>query len=123
MKIWVGVEVYQLIVQGVHLFENFEKAKEWFKEYTGVSWEDYVGEGNLENGMDVDFDQTKIFEEEIPAEKKEFDPTKPGHYFFDININGTGKNAEEAWDHAVEGFIDEPGGMDPDEISEFLEEV
>ena len=62
-KVWVGVEVFQLIVQDVHLFADFEAAKKWFKEYTGYYWPGLEGEA----GWDEHFDQTKIFELEVPG--------------------------------------------------------
>lgn len=63
---WIGVEVYQFIVQDVHVFTDFEKAKAWFKEYTGIDYL-YFGperQGNPE--LPEDYDQTKIFEVQLP---------------------------------------------------------
>lgn len=114
MKQWIGVEVYGLIVQDVHVFTDLDKAKEWFKEFTHV---DYELHSQVNLGP---FDQTKIFDEDVPAEKPaQFDLTKPGKYYFEIGIHGEGKNAEDAWDTALEGIVDELGAMDPDEIVDF----
>ncbi len=64
-KVWVGVEVYQLIVTGVHLFRNEQEAKDWFKGYTGVDWDELNDPDKLDIGLDEDYDQTKLFEEEL----------------------------------------------------------
>jgi hypothetical protein len=64
-KLYIAVEVFQLIINDVHVFTDLEKAKAWFKEYTGF---DYVfdEEGSLpEKFYNGDYDQTKIFETEV----------------------------------------------------------
>ncbi len=69
-QIWVGVEVYQLIVTDVHIFTDFDKAKTWFKEYTGVEYEvDEKGElpDFFYERIPEDYDQTKIFKVEMPG--------------------------------------------------------
>lgn len=57
--VWVGVEVYGLIIQDVHLFANREDAVAWWEEYTEIKY------GTLydENGECIapDYDETKIF--------------------------------------------------------------
>lgn len=60
---WVATEVFQLILQDVHGFKSFDEAKEWFKTYTGVDYDQYLK--GLEANDDIlnsDYDQTKIFE-------------------------------------------------------------
>jgi len=58
-KITIGVEVYDLVIQDVHIFLSEEEAETWFKEYTGLD------HGTLydEHGQCVkdEYDQTKLF--------------------------------------------------------------
>jgi len=62
MKVIIGVEVYQGIVNGVHAFANVKDSTEWFKEYTGVEWyEKLAGDKDLSDNVD----QTKLFEIEV----------------------------------------------------------
>ena len=61
-KLFIGVEVYALIVSGVHVFTDEAEAKEWYRNYTGVSWND--DPEVREQTVHEDFDQTKIFEVE-----------------------------------------------------------
>jgi len=67
-KIWVGVETYQLIIEGVHLFRTEQEAKDWFESYTGLNYDTYQAALDAdpgENLLDEDYDQTKIFESEV----------------------------------------------------------
>jgi len=57
-QIHIGVEVYGLLVQGVHIFLSIEEAEKWFKEYTGLEHGTLYDE---DNSCDDDYDQTKIF--------------------------------------------------------------
>lgn len=43
-------------------------------------------------------------------------PKLDGHYTFKIELAGYGKNADEAWRDACEGFCTEDGGPTPDEF-------
>jgi len=61
---WVCVEVFQGVVGDVHLFATEEEADKWFKEYTGYSYKKFYVDGQA---SDDDYDQTKIFELELPA--------------------------------------------------------
>jgi hypothetical protein len=120
MKKWIGVEVYQLIVSGVHVFESFLEAQVWFKKYTGIDYEvDDKGDPteHFLKSIPEDYDQTKIF-----YINNEFDPKKPGRYCFEIELSGYGLNAEDAWNYAVESFIDDAGGMDIQDIVDFEDE-
>jgi len=58
-KTYVATEVYDLVIQDIHLFSSEEEADEWFKEYTGLDY------GTLydEHGECVkkEYDETKIF--------------------------------------------------------------
>ena len=55
----IGVEVYGLLVQGVHIFLSEEEAEKWFKKYTGLEHGTlYDEEGQC---VDDEYDQTKIF--------------------------------------------------------------
>lgn len=56
MKIWIAVEVYELIVQDVHIFYTEAEAEKWFKDYTGQNYGEEIHE---------DYDETKIFEIEL----------------------------------------------------------
>lgn len=69
---WVGVEVFQLIVQDVHVFTDPDKAEQWFEDYTGVPYAEYIRWANAEGTDDAyeyplseDYDQTKLFEQEV----------------------------------------------------------
>lgn len=44
-------------------------------------------------------------------------------YSFVVRLNGTGNNPEEAWNDAVEGFIQEPGPYDPGDLDNVEEET
>ena len=63
MKLYVVVEVYQLIVSGVYVTEDEEDAEKHFKEYTEIDFSDY--KKSLETGTSSellgDYDQTNIF--------------------------------------------------------------
>jgi len=56
---WVGVEVYGLIVQDVHIFLKEEEAVKWWESYTGLEYGTLYDEDG--NCVDEDYDQTKIF--------------------------------------------------------------
>ena len=57
--LWVGVEVYGLLVQGAHLFTTGKEADDWFETYTeGLTPETLYDENGCVN---PDYDQTKIF--------------------------------------------------------------
>jgi len=56
---WVGVEVYGLIVQGVHIFWKEDDAVKWWETYTGLVYGTLYDEDG--NCVDEDYDQTKIF--------------------------------------------------------------
>jgi hypothetical protein len=58
--LWVGVEVYGLIVQDAHIFTTGEEADDWFTTWTeGLTPETlYDDDGNCVN---EDYDQNKIF--------------------------------------------------------------
>jgi len=56
---WVAVEVYGLIVQGVHLITTKKEAEDWYEEYTGFKLGTLYDEHG--NCLDEDYDQTKIF--------------------------------------------------------------
>jgi hypothetical protein len=58
--IYVGVEVFGLIVTDVHLFPSKVAAKEWFKKYTGVPYPE--NDAEWESAELGPFEQTKIFE-------------------------------------------------------------
>lgn len=62
-KLYVCVEVYQLIVTDVHVFWNEKQAEAWYKEYTGVPWSD--DPEVREQTVNDDYDQTKIFVVEV----------------------------------------------------------
>ena len=74
MKIYVVVEVYQLVVSGVYVTEDEDKAKAKFEEYTGVNFDQYkkdLESDELMPSEDIlgDYDQTKIFEfEDLPTD-------------------------------------------------------
>lgn len=70
MKKWIGVEVYELIVGGIHLFDTEEDADKWFKKYTGV---DYPKTNEEWEALDEDYDQTKIFEIDVPGPLRKVD--------------------------------------------------
>jgi len=55
---WVGVEVYGLLVQGVHIFWKEDEAEAWFKKYTGFEYGKLYVDGEC---MNDDYDQTSIF--------------------------------------------------------------
>ncbi len=57
IKLFIGVEVYGLIVTDVHVFTEEEAAHKWFKDYTGKPYT----EKSLES-LHEDYEQTKIFE-------------------------------------------------------------
>jgi len=38
-------------------------------------------------------------------------------YYFSITLNGVGFDPDEAWEEALEGFAQDPGGFGPDEIT------
>lgn len=69
-------------------------------------------------------DLIKELEEKCPhweiTEKKEnsviVSPKLEGHYYFKIELSGYGKNADDAWRDACEGFCTEDGGPTPDEF-------
>ncbi len=62
MKLIIGVEVFQGIVNDIHVFPDTQRAAEWFKSYTGVDWyEKLAGDKDLSDN----FDQTKLFEVEV----------------------------------------------------------
>lgn len=69
MILWIAVEVYQGVVQDVHIFKTEKEAEEWFKKYTGLSYDDYYSDDPSVEGLfyDADYEQTKIF-------KVEFEP-------------------------------------------------
>lgn len=58
MKLYVGVEVYQLIVTDAHVFKTWSEAEAWYREYTGVVW-------GSQDEPNEDFDQSNIFEVEV----------------------------------------------------------
>jgi len=62
-KIYVGVEVYQLIVEDVHIFKTSVEAEKWFESLTGESYDIFYKEGLNELS---DYDGTKIFEVTLP---------------------------------------------------------
>ena len=67
MRIYILVEVFQLIVSGVHVTNKVEKAKTRFKEYTGVDYNSMQEALRKDPDMKPeellgDFDQSKIFE-------------------------------------------------------------
>jgi len=66
MKMYVLVETSELIVQDVKVFFNNDDLKKEFKEFTGVAEEDFYD--SLGNAINEDFDQTKVFEIELPLE-------------------------------------------------------
>ena len=61
-KLWIGVEVYGLIVSGVHAFWNEKLAEDWFKQYTGIEYSAYSADPDV---MPEKYDQTKIFVVEV----------------------------------------------------------
>ena len=70
MKLYIVVEVFQLVVSGAYATFNLLDAKAKFKEYTGVDHD--ILEKHLEADEDAkaeellgDFDETKIFEFEL----------------------------------------------------------
>lgn len=63
MKVFVLVKVFGSIIQDVHIFHSYKEAKEAFKEYTGVEYEEAYIDGEL--NMSEKFDQTEIFKKEI----------------------------------------------------------
>jgi len=71
LKLYVVVEVFQLIVSGVYVTTDFEgKAKAKFKEYTGVDFDEYKGKLDADEDMTTeellgDYDQTKIYEVDL----------------------------------------------------------
>lgn len=67
MKLYVPVEVYQLIVSGAYVTEDLADAKRRFKEYTGVDFDEFKAKWDADKDATSeellgDFDQTKIFE-------------------------------------------------------------
>jgi len=67
MKLYILVEVYQLIVSGIYVSTDLEKVKARFKEFTGVDYDEYnrfIEEDENITAEEVlgDYDQTKIFE-------------------------------------------------------------
>jgi hypothetical protein len=70
MKLWIAVEVFQGVVQDVHVFKTREEAEKWFKGYTGLSYENYYAEPDTypeveEGEYNEDYEETKIFEAEV----------------------------------------------------------
>ena len=70
MKVYVLVEVWQLIVSGVLVSSDLEKAKARFTEYTGVNYDRFKADLEADEHLPTedilgDFDQTKIFEVEL----------------------------------------------------------
>jgi hypothetical protein len=68
-KVWIGVEVYQLIVTDVHVFTNETESEKWFEKYTGLPYASYkkaLEEGN-DSILDENYDQTKLFGVELDA--------------------------------------------------------
>ena len=70
MKVYIVVEVYQLIVSGVYVTKEFGDAKRKFKEYTGVDFDTFKAKWDANKDVTSeellgDFDQTKIFEFEL----------------------------------------------------------
>ena len=70
MKVYVLVEVWQLIVSGVLVSADLEKAKARFAEYTGVNYDRFKADLEADEVLPTedilgDFDQTKIFEVEL----------------------------------------------------------
>ena len=70
MKLYIVVEVFQLIVSGAYATFNLLDAKAKFKKYTGVDHD--ILEKHLQADQDAkaeellgDFDETKIFEFEL----------------------------------------------------------
>jgi len=55
---WVAVGVLGLLVEEVHIFWTEEEAEEWFKEYTGYDYNDWI---QSEEPLDLEYDQCKIF--------------------------------------------------------------
>ena len=67
MKLYVVVEVFQLIVSGVYVTEDLEDAKRKFKEYTSIDFDEFkrkwdADEDATSEQLLGDYDQTKIFE-------------------------------------------------------------
>ena len=58
-SMWVGVEVYGLMVQGVYLFTTEKEGYDWYEDYTGFKLGTLYDEHG--NCLDKDYDQTKLF--------------------------------------------------------------
>jgi len=73
VKLYVLVEVFQLIVSGVYVSRDLDKVKDKFKEYTGVDYDDMVNslEDETYEALMDDYDQTKIFEFDLEEELSE----------------------------------------------------
>jgi len=70
LKLYIVVEVFQLVVSGTYATPNLLDAKAKFKEYTGVDHdilEKYLKEDEDAKPEELlgDYDQTKIFEFEL----------------------------------------------------------
>jgi len=65
LRKWVLVKAYQLLVEDVEVCSSFKWAKERFREYTGMGY-DECQEWKETDEYDAmwDYDQTKIFEVE-----------------------------------------------------------
>ena len=79
MELWIGVEVFQLIVQDVHVFKTEEEAEKWFREWTktlthpeGWSYDEFYHlnlpkeDDRWGTVEDEDYDQSKIYRIEVP---------------------------------------------------------
>lgn len=79
MELWIGVEVFQLIVQDVHVFKTGAEAEQWFREWTktighpeGWSYDEFyhynLPKEDEQFGVpqEEDYDQSRIYRVEVP---------------------------------------------------------
>jgi len=57
-KLIIGVEVFQGIVTDAHVFPDWNKAQDWYKDYTGTVH-------GSQDELSDNFDQTKLFEVDL----------------------------------------------------------
>lgn len=66
--LWIGVEVFGLLVQDAHVFTTQRAAYDWFQEYTGMPYPE--NEAELEFLGQSCYDQTRVFEVILAEDEK-----------------------------------------------------
>jgi len=69
LKLYVVVEVYDLIVQGVHVFRTWREVEAWAKrELMDPEYQKWFLEGGDEPPFGSHYDETKVFEVHLELE-------------------------------------------------------